>query len=153
MSDTHATTEVSALIQWMRAYYQTPTVSNNAQYCLPQAQSLLRSILENGANPNEIVPQCYKSDFDDDMRGYVMEAMYKHRPLRMCIFILLEYGADPHLTLKGKSVVEKVATKIREGTRDATLIDLHARFCKMNITAALNASVAPPVPRKISRKI
>lgn len=140
-------------MRWLREHSHAPTTPSHPQYRLPEIQDQLRTILNAGANPNTVVPDEYKSNFDDDMRGYVIEAMYKHRPLRMCIFILLEYGADPHLTLKGKSVVEKVAAKIREGTRNATLIDLHARFCKMNITAALNASVAPPVPRKISRKI
>ena len=137
------------LMDWMQEHSHAATVSSHPKYRLPEIQEQLRSILNAGANPNTVVPEEYKTNFDNDMRGYIIEAMYKHRPLRMCIFVLLEYGVDPYLTLKGKSVVEKVAQKVAEGTKDVTVNDLHARFLKMKITAALPSLSSSPTKRKI----
>lgn len=139
----------TALIEWMRTYSHTPTVPSNPKYCLPLAQQELRQILDAGVNPNTLIPDVYKSDFHDDMRGYIVEAMYKHRALRMCLLIVLEYGADPYLTVKGKNIVDKAAQKVWEGTKDSTILDLHAHFLKMKITAALPPLSASPTKRKI----
>lgn len=136
-------------MRWLREHSHAPTTPSHPQYRLPEIQDQLRNILNAGANPNTVVPDEYKSNFDDDMRGYVIEAMYKHRPLRMCIFILLDYHCNPHLKLKGKSVVDKVAQKVNDGTKDATVIDLHARFLKMEIARALPPCVYTPHKRKL----
>jgi len=139
----------TALIQWMRTYSHTPTVSSHPKYCLPLAQQKLRQILDAGADPNTLIPDSYKSDVHDDMRGYIVEAMYKHRALRICLLIVLEYGADPYLTSKGKSIVDKAAQKVLEGTKDSTILDLHAHFLKMKINASIQTNHCTSIQRKI----
>lgn len=139
----------TALIKWMQTYAHTPTVPSNPKYCLPLAQKELRHILDAGANPNALIPESYNTNSYDDMRGYIVEAMYKHRALRMCLLIVLEYGADPYLTSKGKSIVDKVAQKVLEGTKDSTITDLHAQFVKIKISASIDASHHSHLPKKI----
>lgn len=139
----------TALIKWMQTYAHTPTVPSNPKYCLPQAQKELRRILDAGANPNMLIPESYNTNSYDDMRGYLVEAMYKHRALRMCLLIVLEYGADPYLTSKGKSIVDKAAQKVLDGTKDSTITDLHAQFVKMKINASVDASHRSHLPKKI----
>lgn len=105
--------------------------------------------MDAGADPNTLIPDEYKTDMYDDMRGYIVEAMYKHRALRMCLFIVLEYGADPYLTSKGKSIVDKATQKVLDGTKDSTILDLHAYFLKMKLNASIEANHRTSLQRKI----